>query len=104
GAEPGRSMCHTEITIENDSVDAIVATREEILVEVSESVCHSGARVSIHHQAAQPPSGCPLTADGICCPEGATFSQRSLRKSVDSSPTNVRIGLSDFLKQQPADQ
>src|SRR6516164_2629683 len=46
GAEPSGSMCHTEITRQNDSVEAIVATGEEILLKVSESVRHSGANVS----------------------------------------------------------
>src|SRR6516165_4855024 len=46
GAEPSGSMCHTEITHQNDSVEAIVATGEEILVKVGESVRPSGANVS----------------------------------------------------------
>ena len=36
---PGR-MSHTEVSIQNDPIDAIVAAGEKILIEVAESVCH----------------------------------------------------------------
>jgi hypothetical protein len=36
---PGR-MSHTEVRIQNDSIYAIVAAREEILIEVAESIRH----------------------------------------------------------------
>ena len=55
-AEPRRHMRHAEITIQNDSVDAIVAACEEILVKVGESVCHSAAKVPPYHQPVQLPA------------------------------------------------
>ena len=36
---PGR-MSHTEISIQHDPIDAIVAAGQQILIEVAESVCH----------------------------------------------------------------
>jgi len=45
GAESSGSVPHAEISIENDSVYTIVATGEEILIELAESVRHSVAKV-----------------------------------------------------------
>jgi hypothetical protein len=36
---PGR-MSPTEVSIQNDPIDAIVAAGEKILIEVAESACH----------------------------------------------------------------
>jgi hypothetical protein len=40
-AEPTCRMPHPEVSIEDDTIDAIVAADEKILVNLTESICHS---------------------------------------------------------------
>ena len=53
--ESARRMPHTEVRIQNDPIYAIVGTGEEVLIKLTESVCHSGAKVPPYHQPVQLP-------------------------------------------------
>ena len=67
--EPAGTMPHREISIQHDPVHAIVAAAQQILVQSAQPIHDGGHATS--------------TAPSISnCPEGATFSQPGLRKSV----------------------
>src|SRR6476646_9739998 len=67
--EPSGTMPHAEVRIQNDAIDAIVATAQQILIESAQPVCHRGQVIGTLPPASN-------------CPAGATFSQLSLRKSI----------------------
>ena len=69
--EPARVMAHAEVRVQNNAIDAIVATAQQILIERAQPVCHRGQLTGTLPPASN-------------CPAGATFSQLSLRKSVGS--------------------
>ena len=56
-AESSSIVPRTKIAVQNDSVYAIVGTGEEVLIKLTESVCHSGAKVPPYHQPVQLQSG-----------------------------------------------
>src|SRR6266850_352553 len=68
--EPARVMAHAEVRVQNNAIDAIVATAQQILTESAQPVCH-GRQVT----GPRPPAS--------NCPAGAIFSQPGLRKSVE---------------------
>src|SRR6476646_4396300 len=70
--EPSGTMPHAEVRIQNDAIDAIVATAQQILIESAQPVCHRGQVIGTLPPASN-------------CPAGATFSQLSLRKSIGAS-------------------
>src|SRR5205085_8386523 len=74
--EPTRIMAHAEVSVQNNAIDAIVATAQQILIERAQPVCHRGQLTGTLPPASN-------------CPAGATFSQLSLRKSVESSPSET---------------
>src|SRR5690242_5349039 len=70
--EPTRIMAHAEVSVQNNAIDAIVATAQQILIERAQPVCHRGQLTGTLPPASN-------------CPAGATFSQLSLGKSVEPS-------------------
>src|SRR6516165_12263875 len=69
--EPARIMAHAEVRVQNDAIDAIVATAQQILIESAQPVRHAGQVTGTLPPASN-------------CPARATFSQPGLRKSVVS--------------------
>ena len=65
-------MPNAEVRVRNDAVNAIVAAAQQILIQSAQPICHE------RHGTSTPPRISN-------CPEGATFSQPCLRKSVGSS-------------------
>jgi hypothetical protein len=63
-------MAHPEIRVQHDAINAVIAAAQEILIESAQPVTHEG-------------HGTDLAVLISSCPEGAPFSQPSLRKSVD---------------------
>src|SRR5438132_5360279 len=62
-------MAHSEVRVQNNAIDAIVATAQQILIESAQPVPHGGQVTGILPPASN-------------CPAGATFSQPGPRKSV----------------------
>ena len=71
-------MPHAEVRIQNDAIDAIVAAAQQILIESAQPIGHGG----------QVTGTLPAVSN---CPAGATFSQLSLRKSVDASYADAHL-------------
>src|SRR6476646_7207857 len=78
--EPSGTMPHAEVRIQNDAIDAIVATAQQILIESAQPVCHRGQVIGTLPPASN-------------CPAGATFSQLSLRKSIEKLRGELRLRL-----------
>src|SRR6202022_50104 len=74
--EPAWIMAHAEVGVQNNAIDAIVATAQQILIESAQPVRHGGQATGTLTPASN-------------CPAGATFSQPGLRKSVGSYPRCV---------------
>jgi hypothetical protein len=51
-------MPHAEVRIQNDAIDAIVATAQQILIESAQPVCHRGQVIG----TLPPASNCPARA------------------------------------------
>ena len=62
-------MPHPEIPVQHDAINAVIAAAQEILIERAQPVTHEG-------------DGTDIAVLISSCPEGASFSQPSLRKSV----------------------
>jgi hypothetical protein len=63
-------MTHSEVRVQHDPIHAIVAAAQQILIERAQPIHYRGYATSTVRSTSN-------------CPEGATFSQPSLRKSVD---------------------
>src|SRR5580704_11972041 len=70
-------MSHPEIRVQYNAINAVIAAGQEILIKSTQPVAHDG-------------HGTYSVVLISSCPEGAPFSQRSLRKSVDSYPETVK--------------
>jgi hypothetical protein len=64
-------MSHPEIRVQYNAINAVIAAGQEILIKSTQPVAHDG-------------HGTFSVVLISSCPEGAPFSQRSLRKSVVS--------------------
>src|SRR5580700_6871494 len=62
-------MSHPEIRVQYNAINAVIAAGQEILIKSTQPVAHDG-------------HGTYSVVLISSCPEGAPFSQRSLRKSV----------------------
>src|ERR1700730_15327458 len=67
-------MAHAEVRVQNNAIDAIVATAQQILIESAQPVRHGGQVTATLPQLQTAPGG--------------TFSQSGLRKSVELIPSD----------------
>ena len=68
--EPACTVPHSEVRVQHDPIHAIVAASQQFLIPSAQPI-HGGHATSTVRSLSN-------------CPEGATFSQPGLRKSVDS--------------------